>query len=284
MRCIKPLVLRDEEDRARTVACGRCNFCLQASRTDWTLRINQELKTADSSHFLTLTYHEDYLDYSPSGLPQLQRNAQGKPEHLQLFFKRLRKANAKYTDKSIRYFAIGEYGETFERPHYHIIAFNTDQRTLNHLTSIWGAGHTYVGTVTPGSIHYVTGYLINRYRDYGDRTRPFSLQSRKPGLGHTYLTTHTKYHRPNENENHWRNYTKFQGVTNRLPRYWRDKIFNREELETLNIIAAQKFDIDLNQELKRLARKFPNRDPHETFKERVQAMHDRIKVIKNKNL
>lgn len=279
MRCIKPLTLRDAEDRARTVPCGRCNFCLMSYRMDWTIRIIQEQQEAGEAHFLTLTYQDDYLDYSPSGLPQLDKT------HLQKFFKRLRKRNAKYSKKSIRYFAIGEYGETYERPHYHAIIFNMHSHSVQALHNLWPVGFHRLGTVTVASIHYVTGYLINRYHDYGDRNPPFAVQSRKPGLGHNYLLQYAKWNRPTDDEQYWRNYTKIAGYTNRLPRYYRDKIFNREERDWLNWTAAQKFDASLRSEIRRLEKLYPaGLDIHAKYIERIQHQHDQIKVTKNKAL
>lgn len=243
----------------------------------------QELKHAQAAHFLTLTYEDDYLDYSPTGEPQLVK------EHYQKFIKRLRKHNAKskHIQKPIRYFTIGEYGETTKRPHYHSIIFNVSENSIAHLDHLWPIGFHQLGTVSIASIHYVTGYLINAYHDYGDRTPPFALHSRKPGLGNTYIHEMAEWHQPTENPEHWRNYTRFNGYKNRLPRYYRDRIFTeREDREVLNYTAVKQFDKDLDKELKRLEKLYPNRrdDIHEVFKERVQHMHDKIKVTKNKNL
>lgn len=244
---------------------------------DWTIRIIQEQKVSESAHFLTLTYEDDYLDYSPSGLPQLCK------EHLQKFFKRLRRENEKHTQKSIRYFAIGEYGETFERPHYHAIAFNIHDRTIQKLHTIWPVGFYRMGTVQVASIHYVTGYLMDRFNDYGDRNPPFAVQSRKPGLGAAYLDKRTiKWHNSGEDERFWKNYTKIGGYTNRLPRYYRDKIFSKEQRELLNWTAALEYDAKFEAELKRLATLYPGEvDIHEVFKQRVKAQHDSIKIKKN---
>lgn len=277
MRCIKPLTLRDAEDRARTVPCGRCNFCLISYRMDWTIRIIQEQTVSESAHFLTLSYNDDYLDYSPSGKPQLEKKV------LQKFFKRLRRTNEKHTTKSIRYFAIGEYGETFHRPHYHAIIFNLHDITISKLDTIWPIGFHYLGTVGVASIHYVTGYLINRYLDYGDRNPPFALQSRKPGLGNCYLQTHAKWHRPTNDETHWRNYTKIHGYTNRLPRYYRNAIFSREEREWLAWTAAHQFDRDLERRLTELA-KLGHKAPFDYHMQQLQFKHDLIRAVKNKNL
>lgn len=282
MRCIKPLILGTADERAKTVPCGRCNFCLMSNRMDWTIRLLQEAKICHAQHFLTLTYDDDYLSYSPSGEPTLEK------KDLQLFFKRLRKENAKHTNYSIRYFAVGEYGETTQRPHYHAILFNVHPNTINKLDTIWGCGIHKLGTVTVSSIHYVTGYLIGRYDDHGDKNSPFALQSRRPGLGQNYIKTHAKWNRPDDNPDHWRNYTKINGYTNRLPRYYRDRIFSKEELQLLNQKAAQLFDETYLKELDRLSKLYPRAETYQdlvmVYNERVQTKHDKIKVKKNKNL
>ena len=60
---------------------------------------------------LNLTYDDDHLP----------KHGQLYKEHLQRFFKRLRKAGYKF-----RYVASGEYGERTRRPHFHIALFGMD--------------------------------------------------------------------------------------------------------------------------------------------------------------
>ena len=51
---------------------------------------------------------------------------------LQKFFKRLRKK----THEKISYYAVGEYGDNTQRPHYHIILFNAIPRIVEAAWSI----------------------------------------------------------------------------------------------------------------------------------------------------
>jgi len=56
-----------------------------------------------------------------------------KKTDIQKFFKRLRKCHGK-KHKSIKYYAVGEYGGQTLRPHYHIVIFNAD---INYFERAW---------------------------------------------------------------------------------------------------------------------------------------------------
>lgn len=90
--------------------CGKCIGCRLERSRKWAMRCVYEAQLHDENSFLTLTY-------APENLPS---NGSLCKRHLQLFMKRLRKA---YPGGKIRYFACGEYGEKFSRPHYHVILF-----------------------------------------------------------------------------------------------------------------------------------------------------------------
>lgn len=158
------------------VPCGKCNYCLQDRRADWTFRITQEWKQSKSSYFLTLTYSDNVVPKSPTGQPTLCK------EDVQLFMKRLRKENAKCSDYSLRYYLVGEYGTKTKRPHYHIILFNLHPDVRDLVPRIWGLGHVDFGNVSPASIHYTTKYVINRHGDYDAVQKPFLLCPSGPGL------------------------------------------------------------------------------------------------------
>lgn len=65
-----------------------------------------------------------------------------------------------------KYFSCGEYGDIFHRPHYHVILWSS---TLNfsgsdeeYIKKSWQNGFIKIGTVTEGSINYVTGYVLKK--------------------------------------------------------------------------------------------------------------------------
>lgn len=178
MKCMHPLAVvldnkKAGERKRQFVPCGKCNFCLQVRRAHWTFRLRMELKESVSAHFLTLTYDDDHLICSPSGLPTISKR------DMQLFTKRLRKEQASYGDNSIRYYSVGEYGTITSRPHYHSIMFNCLDSVIAQLPMIWGKGQVMVGSVTPASIHYVAKYHVNKIGEYGDRAPPFCINVSK---------------------------------------------------------------------------------------------------------
>jgi hypothetical protein len=112
--------------------------------------------------FLTLTYKEDpgLLDYGD----------------FQRFMKRYRKAHG-----ACRFFAVGEYGETSGRGHWHAIIFNQLARSVgSHQLDSWPSGFGFIGTVTRHSIGYVAGYTLKEEKSgRGNIVRA----SNRPGIG-----------------------------------------------------------------------------------------------------
>lgn len=204
-----------------TVPCGKCLSCLQNKRADWTFRIKEELKHSSSAHFVTLTYDDDNIPWSDHG------NTLDKTD-LQKWLKRLRINQHRREPDSdkIRYYAVGEYGEKKDRPHYHVILFNSPNSTIEKdVIKSWTHGSSQIGTVTPASIHYVTGYIINRFDDaFKKRQTPFALMSRKPPLGYQYLERNKEWHKKNQYF-----HVVSEGNKQNLPRFYRDRIFNDEE-------------------------------------------------------
>lgn len=202
MPCFYPVEVpkKGYVDLKVTVACGRCLGCRLDKRRDWMVRLLDESKLHLWKWFLTLTYSDD----------QLPRNGSLVKRHAQLWQKRLRKA---HSQDHIRFFTVGEYGETTKRPHYHSIVFGTDfpdkrkhSRSGEHqlfvsdeLDGLWGRGHCYIGTVTQSSCEYVSGYVTkkitgNMAESHYSRLDPltgeivkiepeFAIMSRRPGIG-----------------------------------------------------------------------------------------------------
>lgn len=184
------------------IPCGRCTGCKLERSRQWAVRIMHEAQLHSENCFITLTFANEHLpvDYSVD------------PRHMQLFFKRLRKA---LFPKTVRFFLCGEYGELENRPHYHIILFNhsftSDRllyRTTQHehklytspsLSKVWPYGLATLGEVTFNSAVYTARYAMKKIsgpkadahylrehplHHFIVRTRPeFLLMSRKPGIG-----------------------------------------------------------------------------------------------------
>lgn len=106
---------------------------------------------------------------------------------LQLFFKRLRK----HLNFKIRYYACGEYGENFQRPHYHAIIFGLSSNIEAHREAVkksWTFGFVYFGDFSAHSAQYVAGYVAKKIGKIPDGLeKEFTLMSRKPALGSGFL-------------------------------------------------------------------------------------------------
>lgn len=253
--------------------CGACNYCLGNKRGDWTLRVLNELKTASTAAFLTMTYDDKHVHYDEiSGEQTLDKR------DVQLFTKSLRKAQSKISDEKLRYYTVGEYGTKGSRPHVHSIMFNVDPGLKDKLPSFWPHGHMDIDEVNHGSIHYVTKYVINRPGDYTGRQKPFALISSKPGLGAGYLTPQMIKWHLDEN----RTYTQQLGQTQRLPRYYKDKIFTKAVRSRLAAEGVVLSDEAYHKELARLRKFHP--DPAAYIDESARYIHDHItEKINDKN-
>lgn len=186
----------------------------------------------DYNSFITLTFNEENLPSDRSI----------KKEHLQKFFKRLRKK----LDIPIRYFACGEYGEKSGRPHYHAIIFGYDfpdkmiwkrQPSGEYLyrskllEEAWPYGHSSIGQVTFESAAYVARYVMKKYKGPDEEEKnkyyemveektgeifnvepEFCLMSRRPGLGKSWLE---KYKQDTEKD-----YITVRGRKMNYPKYY----------------------------------------------------------------
>ena len=210
MNCIATRYI-EVNDITVEVPCNRCIPCLINKRNDWSFRLEQEYKHSRSALFVTLTYDEKHLP----------TDASLNKKHIQDYLKRLRKRDGTNT---IRYFAVGEYGSNYGRPHYHVILFNCSE---SHARASWNdskgnpIGMVHIGKVTAASIAYCTKYIVQPELSAPGLQKPFSLMSRKYGIGAHYLTDEmVAWHRSG-----MRNYTMRYDQKCRLPRFYREKIW-----------------------------------------------------------
>lgn len=194
-------------DRPMSVPCGQCIGCRLDQTRDWMIRITHESQMHPTSCFLTLTYDDDHL---PPGNDLDHR-------HIQLFFKKLRNR----TKKNIRYYMVGEYGDEFLRPHYHICLFGydfpdkkewrtrykkgqpvTDYRS-DELETIWLRGHAEITELNERTAAYAARYCTKKLNgNLGEESRQrldpltgeiylvkpeYSRMSLNPAIGKTWL-------------------------------------------------------------------------------------------------
>lgn len=182
------------------IPCGKCINCRRNKGFQWSRRLMMESDAYDEKDmcFLTLTYNDFCL---PSdGLLH--------PEHSSAFLKVLRESlRRRDPGVSLRYFLAGEYGDQFDRPHYHLILFGynfyegaklagygSDGLPLfSHplLDKAWDKGFASFGSVTPASMQYVAGYVTKKFRkDNQKEVPPFIRMSTRPGIGNRFLLDH----------------------------------------------------------------------------------------------
>lgn len=173
-------------DRPVELPCGKCIGCKADQALMWSIRAYHESLNHENNCFITLTYDDDHLP----------DNRCIDKRHLQLFFKRLRKAVA---PNKLRYIACGEYGDATRRPHYHAIIFGLDfldarrimlsntMYTHPVLEKSWGQGQVSIDKVNMASICYTCGYVLKKINGIDES---FSLMSRRPGIGKHWLNTH----------------------------------------------------------------------------------------------
>lgn len=220
------------QGRTIPVPCGKCPECCKRRTSGWSFRLIQEEKKSESSYFLTLTYDTKHVPITQNGFMGLDKR------HLQLFFKRLRKAHEGYGNKPIKYYAVGEYGgETF-RPHYHVILFNAD---INKIQPAWAMGQIHYGEVNGASVGYTLKYIskpkrIPLHRN-DDRLPEFSLMSK--GLGANYITpAMCRWHTADLDN---RMYCNIEGGKKiAMPRYYKDKIYNEQQRKRVAFFQQQK--------------------------------------------
>lgn len=203
--------------------CGQCIGCRLERSRQWAVRCVHEASLYEENSFITFTYDEEHIPHDGS----LNR------KHLQDFWKRLRRrlAYKAYNPETgrrrvvyplIRYFACGEYGDRYSRPHYHACVFNyrpgdgeihtvRDGIPLyrsDFLDDVWGHGYTSFGDVTFESAAYVARYAVKKLN--GDQASDaysyfnvangevyelepeYGAMSLRPGIGYDWIKTYEK--------------------------------------------------------------------------------------------
>ena len=101
------------------------------------------------SSFITLTYSDENLPQD--GL--LETNGHRK------FLERYRYKTGRWP----RHYAVGEYGELYGRPHYHLALFGEDPSLMaDTYQNCWDSGHVHTGVLQQESAAYIAGYVTKK--------------------------------------------------------------------------------------------------------------------------
>lgn len=175
--------------KGQAFGCGRCLPCRLKKRREWTHRIMLEAGQYQDNSFVTLTYADDPYTLEPM-------------DHRR-FMDALRK---RLKPLQVRFYAVGEYGDKNERPHFHYALFgyppckrNTSKRgeyrccaPCDVLEEVWGKGLIKNLALEIGSARYIARYVVKKMTRWDDprlhnRHPEFARMSLKPGIGHGAL-------------------------------------------------------------------------------------------------
>lgn len=198
-----------KENAFLRLPCGQCIGCRLERSRQWAVRCVHESTLYKKNCFITLTYNNENL---PAGGSLIKSD-------FQKFMKRLRKRFSADSTSRIRYYMCGEYGEKFQRPHYHALLFNFDLPDREYwrrsgageklyvsqiLNEVWGHGFTSVGEATFESAAYVARYICKKIsgplaldhynmidKETGEilseRIPEYNCMSRRPGIALGWL-------------------------------------------------------------------------------------------------
>lgn len=177
------------------VGCGQCLPCKINRRRLWVHRIMLESLLCSDNTFVSLSYDEESLPRLEDGRGTLV------PKDMQDFMKRLRKA---IEPLKVRYYGVGEYGETTERPHFHFALFNYPNCSYGKsrysslydsccahcdlIRGVWGRGTVLLGDLNEQSASYIAEYTVKKMTASTDirlngRHPEFARMSNRPGIG-----------------------------------------------------------------------------------------------------
>lgn len=201
------------------IPCGNCVGCRLDYSRDWAARCSlEQLALQDRvgkdakelAWFITLTYDDEHLPHE-----DMYDNPTLNYKHLQDFWKRLRRyAEYHGLGDNIRYYAAGEYGEKYSRPHYHAVVFGlcipdlkpwaknelNDQLYLSEMIAdLWNHGFVTIGEFSWKTGAYVARYVMKKYKgketiwyDVKNVEYEKAMMSRRPGLAFDYFESHAE--------------------------------------------------------------------------------------------
>ena len=187
MLCISPKNFNGSE-----IPCRKCIPCRLNRQHGLVGRQIIEMQHSETALWITLTYTDETVPKLTDGTPTLHK------KDVQKFLKRLRKSRPGAT---VRYFAVGEYGSTTQRPHYHLCLFGTGgfQLSEEECSHIWGQGFIQYSLLNLGRMAYTAKYAVkgltheNNEKLYG-REPEFAQWSRIPPLGYQLCPGIVRYY------------------------------------------------------------------------------------------
>lgn len=214
--------------------CGKCTFCRMEKARSNALRCYHERQSYDLNQawFCTFTFGDEASIDAVFDFAKNKRSRWSKMSKERLFqearmrtytlvkgdfssfMKRLREnVRRKFRIRGIRFFCAGEYGDLFERPHYHAILYGFDFALAGLvylktdkfgnkvyrcplIEGCWKFGYVEISRASYQSAAYTSRYVTKKITGaladswYGDRTPEFHTASNRPGIGRCWFERH----------------------------------------------------------------------------------------------
>jgi len=196
--------------------CGQCWRCRLERSRQWAVRCVHEAQLHELNCFVTLTYDVDPVSLVYKDFQDFVKRLRFKRWQDVLAFGPVLPSVLDLA--KVRYFVVGEYGEHFERPHFHALLFGLDFADKRRwrkspsgsvcfrsaaLDRLWSHGYAELGDVNFRSAAYCARYVMAKrvgkdaeahYRmvdgetgEVSYRTPEFNRMSLKPGIGAGWL-------------------------------------------------------------------------------------------------
>lgn len=203
------------------IPCRHCWACQLNYSAEWATRIMLEAKqTPGQNWFITLTYDDEHLPImekieAKEGTYENDGTWNGclYEKHMQTFINSLRKHFERQGIENIKYFYCGEYGETTQRPHYHIILLHCPLRIEDfksahidtnfkahwkskEIEQYWTKGITDIAELEWSCAAYVARYCTKKLTFDADKTKYYEVGKipefirMSRGIGFDWYTEH----------------------------------------------------------------------------------------------
>lgn len=211
--------------------------CKNQKARSWSIRLQEEIRTAKNGKFITLTFSNESIAELKKDIP----NCEGYELDNQIATLAMRRFLERWRKKykvSLRHWTVTELGGNgTENIHLHGIIW-TDE-TRDTIENIWKYGYIWPKPEKGWKNNFVNEKTINycvKYTTKVDKKHEYynSIILTSPGIGGNYTKRlDAKLNNYKEQGNTDESYTTRQGRKINLPIYWRNKIYTEEQREKL---------------------------------------------------
>ena len=164
------------------VGCGKCMECKKQKAREWSVRLQEEIRTNKNGKFITFSYSDENLIKLQSELKGINGYLLDN-ETARLSVRRFLERWRKKYKKSIRHWIVTELGQTnTERIHLHGIIWTDESKET--IENIWKYGNIWIGDyVNERTINYIVKYISKtdiKHKEY--KSKVFT----SAGIGNNY--------------------------------------------------------------------------------------------------